>query len=226
MKPSITIDHVYKRLGNRTVLDDISFSCNPGQVCGIVGRNGSGKTVLLKCICGLMPPSQGKIRIFDEELGSDIEFYNRMGIIIETPGFIPQISGMENLLQLAKINNKIGSQGVKEAMSLVGLDPNLKQKVSKYSLGMKQRLGIAQAIMEKPDILLLDEPMNGLDNACVDIIRHLILNLKRQGTTVILASHSKEDIDILCDCVIYLDAGRITKIVDRQKEAVNNNLQG
>ena len=174
-----------------------------------LGRNGSGKTMLMKMILGFVSPSSGSIKIEGKVLGKDISMPDRIGAIIENPGFLPEYSGFKNLKFLAMIHHKISNEEIREAMHIVGLDPDSKKHVGKYSLGMRQRLGIAQAIMEDPDILLLDEPLNGLDNEGVEEIRKVLLSLKEKGKLIILASHSKEDIQILCDTVFRMDHGKI-----------------
>lgn len=203
----IKLDNVGKRFQNAVVLDHITLSFEKGRIYGLIGRNGSGKTMLLKCICGFVVPTSGKITVNGMDLGQSDYFTRDMGIIIETPGFLPDYTGYENLRYLAKIRGRIGKEEIRNAIVKVGLDPDDKKKVGKYSLGMRQRLGIAQAIMENPSILLLDEPMNGLDNQGVEEMRQLLLDLKEEGTTIILASHSREDIEILCDGVAMLDKG-------------------
>lgn len=203
----IKLDNVGKRFQNAVVLDHITLSFEKGRIYGLIGRNGSGKTMLLKCICGFVVPTSGKITVNGMDLGQSDYFTRDMGIIIETPGFLPDYTGYENLRYLAKIRGRIGKEEIRNAIVKVGLDPDDKKKVGKYSLGMRQRLGIAQAIMENPSILLLDEPMNGLDNQGVEEMRQLLLDLKEEGTTIILASHSREDIEILCDSVAMLDKG-------------------
>ncbi len=195
-----------------TILKDVSMSFEKGKIHGLVGRNGSGKTMLMKCICGFVKPTTGVIIVDNKHVGKDCDFPKNMGIIIETPGFIPYYSGYKNLKLLADLNKKISSEQVKAAMEKVGLDPNLKRHVKKYSLGMRQRLGLAQAIMENPDLLILDEPMNGLDKEGVQDMRTYLLELKEQGKTIILASHSTEDIEVLCDTVCEMDKGVLTPI--------------
>ena len=208
--PYIEIEHVTKKFGGETVLHDIDIAMEQGNVYGISGNNGSGKTVLMKCICGFLPVTSGRIRVNGKRIGIDIDFPESMGVIIETPGFLTNISGMRNLEILAGLQNKIGREGIRDAILKAGLDPDLKKAVSKYSLGMRQRLGIAQAIMENPDFLILDEPFNGLDKHGVADIRKLLLGLKAQGKTILLASHNSEDIRILCDKVYEMDGGRIS----------------
>ncbi len=208
--PYIEIEHVTKKFGGETVLHDIDIAMEQGNVYGISGNNGSGKTVLMKCICGFLPVTSGRIRVNGKRIGIDIDFPESMGVIIETPGFLTNISGMRNLEILAGLQNKIGREGIRDAILKAGLDPDLKKAVSKYSLGMRQRLGIAQAIMEDPEFLILDEPFNGLDKHGVADIRKLLLGLKAQGKTILLASHNSDDIRILCDKVYEMDGGRIS----------------
>lgn len=208
----VTVQNVTKVYGQQIVLNHVSLSCVEGKIYGLVGRNGSGKTVLLKCISGIISPTEGEIFVWEKQVGKDIDFPDNMGFIIETPGFLPHESGLSNLKHLASIQRKIGLQEIRESMELVGLDPDLKKAVGKYSMGMRQRLGIAQAIMEKPKLLILDEPMNGLDNQGVEHIRSVLLSLKENGITIILASHYKEDISYLCDEVYQMDAGTLSKV--------------
>lgn len=173
-----------------------------GAIHGIVGRNGSGKTVLMKCILGFYEPAQGEIFVFGKKIGIDCDFAPDTGMIIESPGFIDTESGISNLRYLLKLHSKTNiCYSPEEAMTLVGLDPRNKKPVSKYSLGMRQRLGIAQAIMEKPSLLVLDEPMNGLDNRGVEDMRRLLNNMREQGATILLASHNPVDISMLCEYV-------------------------
>ena len=208
----IRVEGVYKRFGTDTVLKDVSRSFERGRIHGIVGNNGSGKTVLMKCICGFLIPDGGSITVNGERVGVDVDFPRDMGLIIETPGFLPNVTGMKNLEILASLNKKIGLEEIAAAIRRVGLDPLMKKPVGKYSLGMRQRLGIAQAIMENPSLLILDEPLNGLDKHGVMEMRQLIKGLKEQGKTILLASHNQGDIDELCDTVCEMDAGVMTII--------------
>lgn len=209
---TIRIEQLTKVFKTSVVLDDISVTFQEKKIHGLIGRNGSGKTMLLKCICGFVPPTSGKIYIGDKLLGKDMDMPSNMGIIIEEPGFLSTYSGYYNLKILAMLQNKIGKEEIFYYLKKVGLDPTSKKHVGKYSMGMRQRLGIAQAIMENPDIIILDEPMNGLDNDGVDDIRKVILDLKQEGKTIIIASHNKEDIEILCDEVYAMDKGIIKKM--------------
>lgn len=167
---------------------------------------------MFKTIIGFLKPSGGKVIVNGKEIGKDTDFADNIGIIIETPGFLSSYTGFKNLEYLAGIKNLIGKKEIRESMERVGLDPDSKKKVGKYSLGMRQRLGIAQAIMENPDILILDEPMNGLDHQGVEEVRKILQNLRDEGKTIILASHNKEDIETLCDEVYEMDRGKLTLI--------------
>ena len=199
------------------ILKDINISFKKGMIHGLIGRNGSGKTMLMKCICGFIKPTEGEITVNGKRVGRDCDFPDNIGLIIETPGFIPYYSGYKNLKLLADLNKKIGKTEIKSAMERVGLDPNSRLHIKKYSLGMRQRLGLAQAIMEDPELLILDEPMNGLDKDGVKDIRSYLLRLKEQGKTILLASHSAEDIDVLCDTVSEMDKGVLTKLKGWEK---------
>ena len=197
----IEVNHVYKSFGKEQVLMDVNFSIPPGSIYGVVGNNGSGKTVLMKCICGFMKCDRGKIVVNGRQVGKEVDFPDRLGVIIETPGFIPNLTGYKNLKILAAVKGRIGKSDIRETLQRVGLDPDMKKPVSKYSLGMRQRLGIAQAIMEDPKVLVLDEPFNGLDRYGVVEIRALLKDLKADGKSILLASHNAQDIEELCDHV-------------------------
>ncbi len=212
MNNIIEINGVSLTLRKTQILKDINKTFEKGKIHGLIGRNGSGKTMLMKCICGFIKPTEGEITVFGNKIGKDCDFPDSVGIIIETPGFIPYYSGYKNLKLLADLNRNITGEQVKNAMNQVGLAPELKRHVKKYSLGMRQRLGLAQAIMENPDLLILDEPMNGLDKDGVSDMRKYLLELKEQGKTILIASHSAEDIEILCDTVCEMDKGILTKL--------------
>ena len=211
MMPYIEIKHVTKKFKEDTVLYDINISMERGKVYGFAGNNGSGKTVL-KCICGFLPVTEGSIRVNGKVVGKEVDFPESLGVIIETPGFLTNLTGVRNLEILAGLRGIIARKDIENAIRKAGLDPALKKSVSKYSLGMRQRLGIAQAIMEDPEFLILDEPFNGLDKHGVADIRSLLLDLKKQGKTIILASHNSEDIRILCDKVYEMDGGRMREL--------------
>lgn len=210
METAICVEHLHKSFGKEEILHGIDRTFEAGKIHGIVGNNGSGKTVLMKCICGFLIPDEGHVRVNGKEVGKDIDFPENMGIIIETPGFLPGVTGLKNLKLLASLRGLADEKKVRQTIERVGLDPDLKKPVSKYSLGMRQRLGIAQAIMEDPSLLILDEPFNGLDKHGVAEIRQLIRELRTEGKTILLASHNQMDIDELCDTVCEMDAGNMT----------------
>lgn len=206
---TIKVDNAVKKFDKYTVLDHVNITCNKGEICGIVGRNGSGKTVLFKSICGFVKLNEGTITVNGKVMGKDLRVLKKAGIIIEEPGFLRNKSGMKNLEYLYMINNKRDKKYLRSVMENVGLDPYSRKKVGKYSLGMRQRLAIAQATMEDQDIIILDESMNGLDNHGVQEVREYLLHLKEQGKTILIASHNREDIDVLCDRVYEMDNGRV-----------------
>lgn len=205
----VEMKHLVKKFNEETVLDNVTISFERGKIHGIIGRNGSGKTMMLKMICGFIPPSSGEIYVNNKIIGKDTDIPDNLGAIIESPGFLPNYDGFHNLKFLAAIRGKISDEQVREAIKTVGLDPDSKKHVGKYSLGMRQRLGIAQVIMEDPELIILDEPFNALDISGVEEMRNLFLSLKEKGKTILIASHSKEDVDFLCDTVIRMDKGKI-----------------
>ena len=211
MTDVIVIDKLTKSFKGKTVLEDVNMQLQEGRIYGIVGDNGSGKTVLLKLICGFMKPDSGTVTVNGKVIGKDADFPENTGIIIEAPGFLPNYSGMKNLEYLASIRGKIGKEQIESAMKTVGLDPSSKLRVGKYSLGMKQRLGIAQAIMEDQQLLILDEPMNALDKDAVEEMRKLFLRFKASGKTMLIVSHNEGDISTLCDEVYEFDGAKIKK---------------
>lgn len=208
---AIEIKNVTKRFSQTLAVDHVSVSWEKGKIHGIVGRNGSGKTVLFKCVCGLFPVTEGEITVLGQKIGDGRRVPKGVGAIIENPGFLPNASGYTNLRYLAELTGKADKQRIRDAITLVGLDPDSKKHVGKYSLGMRQRLGLAQAIMDDPEVLILDEPMNGLDKQGVAEMRELFLKLKEQGKTILIASHNPEDTRILCDTLHEMDAGVMTR---------------
>lgn len=201
MQTGIVVEHVSKAFGQEQVLKDVSLSIPPATIYGVAGNNGSGKTVLMKCICGFMRPDRGRILVNGVQVGKECDFPDSLGVIIETPGFLPNASGYQNLRILAALKAQIGKEEIQKTLLRVGLNPNMKKPVSKYSLGMRQRLGIAQAIMEDPKVLILDEPFNGLDKGGAAQMRQLLKELKEQGKAILLASHNAQDMEALCDDV-------------------------
>lgn len=213
-KYAVEVTNLCMRFGPDTVVKDVSCQFEQGQIHGIVGRNGSGKTVLMKCICGFLRPTTGQARVFGRVIGKEADFAPDTGMLIESPGFLPNETGVNNLLWLARLSGIKRRERVKECIRLVGLDSSLSKGVGKYSLGMRQRLGIAQALLGDPSLLILDEPTNGLDKQGVADIRALLLSLKTQGKTILLASHNPLDISELCDSVREMDGGVMSTLYE------------
>lgn len=208
MSEIVKVENVTKYFKQEKVLNDVNMNLENGHIYGIVGKNGAGKTVLFKIIAGFIKPSSGKVTVAGKIIGVDRDFPDSLGLIIETPGFLSQYNAYQNLLYLANINNKISKEDIKEAIRMVGLDPDSNKKVGKFSLGMRQRLGIAQAIMENPNLIILDEPMNGLDKKGIEDVKELLLKLKGDGKTILMASHYAEDMEI-CDEVFQMEDGKL-----------------
>ncbi|MBF6978117.1 ATP-binding cassette domain-containing protein [Aerococcaceae bacterium zg-BR22] len=207
MEALIQVKNATKYFKKKRVFESVHLKVKQGEMIGIVGKNGSGKTILFKTILGFLPLNDGEVIVNGEVVGKDIDIPKDVGIMIENPGFLYNKSAFDNLKLLALINNKISDQEINEAIEKVGLDAANKDNVSTYSLGMRQRLGIAQAIMEKPAVLILDEPLNGLDSTGVEEMRQLLLDIKESGTAILLTSHNKEDIKVLCDQVYKFEDG-------------------
>jgi len=206
----IKVKNISKKFGNEEVLKDVSINIEKGKIYGIVGHNGSGKSVLFKTIVGLVLANSGEVYVDGEKIGKD-NFPKDIGVILDCTGFLPMYSAFKNLKMIAEIKGIADDNRIKEVIELVGLDPNSKKRVGKFSVGMKQRLAFAQAIMEKPSLLILDEPMNGLDSDGVELMRGLIKKMNEEdGVTVVMASHVREDIDILCDEVYKMNRGILT----------------
>lgn len=212
----INIKNLTMRFKNKEVISNVNIKLEKGKIYGFIGRNGCGKTVLFKIICGLLTPTSGEVYFDNKKIGKDIDFPEDCGVIIENPGFLYGLSGFKNLKLLATINNRISDKEIRESMELVGLDSECNIKVKGYSLGMKQKLAIAQAIMENPKVLILDEPMNSLDEESVSKIRDILFDLKNKGITILISSHIKEDIEILSDEVYKVENKTVTKIIERQ----------
>lgn len=202
-------ENISKTIKGRQILTNIHLTLHDGVVYGFVGRNGSGKTMLFRALSGLMKPDTGYISLNGKILHKDFSVLPSLGIVLENAGLYPNMTGMENLTYLASMKKSIGQEEIRHAIERVGLDPNDKRVYGKYSLGMKQRLAIAQAIMEKPDVIMLDEPTNSLDDDGVSEIRNIILEEKKRGAIVLLASHNKEDMRILADKIYKIESGRI-----------------
>ncbi|APF27884.1 ABC transporter family protein [Clostridium sporogenes] len=207
----ISIHSVTKKFKGNVILENINLNLERGIIYGFVGRNGSGKTVLFKMIAGFLLPNSGEIKINEKKIGKDIDFPANCGIIIESPGFINSLSGYKNLKLLSDIRGIISDNKIREYMEFFNLDPNDKKSVKNYSLGMKQKLGLIQALMEDPEILILDEPMNALDENTVLKVRELLIKIKKEKV-ILLASHNKEDIELLCDEIYSVKDRCITKM--------------
>ena len=214
----IEVRNLSLTLGKKEILKQISLKLEDGHIYGLVGNNGCGKTMLMRCICGFIRPTCGEVLVDGKQVGVDVDYLPGAGVILETPGFIPYYSGCRNLKALADIRGLAGREEIRDTLTLVGLDPDLKLPVRKYSLGMRQRLGIAQAIMEQQKTLILDEPMNGLDKHGVQDVRELLLKLKGEGRLILLASHNSEDIRILCDEIYEMEMGEIISCIRSRGE--------
>lgn len=207
----IEIKDYTKYVKNNLILKNINVNLEKGKCYGFIGTNGSGKSMLFKAICGLIKSNKGYIKVNDKIIGKDVDFPSDIGALIEYPGFLGNFSGFQNLKYLAAINNKISDDEIIRYMNLLELDPKDKKKVKSYSLGMKQRLGIIQAIMENPSIIVLDEPMNALDKDGVDLVREIIKDMKSEGKTILLTSHNILDINLLCDEIFEFNSGALEK---------------
>lgn len=218
----IIIKNFTKELSHNLVLDNVNLELKSGKIYGFVGKNGSGKTMLMRAICGLILPTSGYVEIDGKIVGKDISFPNSVGVLIENPGFISDYSGFKNLKILAQIKNKISDDEIIKTLKNVGLEPNDKKSFRKYSLGMKQKLGIAAAIMENPELLILDEPFNGLDEDSVNNIRKLILESRNENNIVILSCHDSQEIEKMCDEIVEIRLGKIVSISSSEKREDKN----
>ena len=209
----IEIANVTKQIRKALILDSVNLTFESGHIYGLYGPNGSGKTMLMRLIAGLILPTAGTVTLDGKTLGEDIDFYDSMGVLIETPSFLPGLTGLQNLLLLARIHRRIDDNVISQSLRDVGLEPEDKRKFRKYSLGMKQRPGIAAAIMEKPDIILLDEPTNALDRDGIAQICQLIRREKERGALLILACHEISVLEAICDEIILVCDGRFQRRV-------------
>jgi ABC-2 type transport system ATP-binding protein len=208
----IRVENLSKSYGQSSIFEGISLTLHSGTISGLVGENGCGKTTLMRCICGFTRPSSGTVTVLDKVIGKDVDFAPSTGIILESSGFLPHFSARKNLHLLADISGLKDKTRIDTVIRLVGLDPESKKSIGKYSLGMCQRLGIAQAIMENPQILILDEPFNGLDKDGVADIHKLLQELKSQGKIILLASHNSKDISLACDVVYEFRKGKLYQL--------------
>lgn len=203
------VDNLTKKMNDITILQSVNLEMQSNKIYGLVGKNGSGKTMLIRSIAGLMKPTEGTIRWNDSQLYRDIDFIPKLGVVIENINLYPEFTGFQNLMFLSKINKICTKEDIQNAIARVGLDPNDQRVIRKYSLGMRQKITLAQAIMEKPDILLLDEPTNALDEASVINIRKIIKEEAQRGAIVLIASHNQEDIQSLCNTIYHMQAGSL-----------------
>lgn len=205
----IEVKDLCKTIKGVEILRHVDMVMDGGKIYGLRGKNGSGKTMFMRCICGLILPSSGEISIDGKCIGKDIDFPPSIGVLIENPAFLNAYTGLENLKLLASIKGQITETEIRDTLAAVGLDPDDRRKYRKYSLGMKQRLGIACALMESPDIILLDEPINALDQRGVEIVKELLLELRNQGKLIIVACHDNQELEFLSDVIYHVDNGRI-----------------
>ena len=214
----IEVRNLTKRISGNLILDNINIKMTRGKIYGLKGKNGSGKTMLMRAICGLILPTEGEVIIDGQVLGKDISFPNSLGALIESPGFISNYSGFKNLKILSEIQDKIDDNKINEVLTMVGLDPKEKKKFKKYSLGMKQKLGIAAAIMEEPEIIILDEPTNALDESSVISLRKTLQKHRDAGALIIISCHDSEELEFLSDEIFFMENGRLKPYNKRQKE--------
>lgn len=218
MSTTIRVEHYCKTIKKVTILDDVTITFESGKVYGLKGKNGSGKTMLMRAISGLILPTSGAVYINDQQLGKEISFPPSIGMLLENPAFVNNYTGFKNLKVLASIQNRINDDKIREAIEKVGLDPDDKRTFKKYSLGMKQRLGIAAAIMEEPDIVILDEPINALDEAGAMLIRDILSELKQKGSLIIIACHDTEELEFLSDEIYEIYEGKIVNHIELEKD--------
>jgi len=221
----IEVENLTKVISKNTVLNNINIKMEQGKIYGLKGKNGSGKTMLMRAICGLIIPTEGKVIIDGKVLGKDISFPESIGALIESPGFISNYSGYKNLKILAEIQGKIGEEKIKQTISLVGLDPEDKKKFKKYSLGMKQKLGIAAAIMEEPKIIILDEPTNALDETSIKNLGEILRDLRDRGALIVISCHDSEELNYLSDEIFFIENGEIKKHIEVKEEVKSNETE-
>ncbi len=205
----IILKNVTKIIKRNTVVENVNLSLHSGTVYGLCGYNGCGKTMLMRLISGLIIPTNGEILVDGKKLGKQIDFPESMGILIENPSFLGSLSGFENLKMLASIKHTVADDIIIKTINRVGLDPKDKKKYRKYSLGMKHRLGVAAAIMETPELIILDEPTNALDADGVKIVQNIIMEEKARGALVIVTCHDKSVLEDVSDVIYSIEHGRV-----------------
>lgn len=215
---NISIEHFTKKIRGVAVLDDVSLELQGGYIYGLQGKNGCGKTMLMRAIAGLIRPTSGEIYINGKKLQRDMTLPESLGILLENPSFLPEYSGYKNLRMLAGLQGGVSGEEIRNLLQEVGLGDAGSKKFGKYSLGMKQRLGVAAAIMGKPEIIMLDEPINAIDGEGVEQMRQLILSLKDPGRIIIVACHDKEEMELLADKVVYLRDGKVASVDEADRK--------
>ncbi len=216
----IELKNVTKEINGNLILSNINLNLDRGKIYGIKGKNGSGKTMLFRAICGFIR-TDGSVIVDGKAIGKDGSYPDSIGVLLENPGFLPNYSGFKNLKYLAEINNKINDNDIINILKEVGLDPTEKKSFRKYSLGMKQKLGIAQAIMENPDVVILDEPTNALDEESVKKINSMIVKLKNDNKLVLISNHNRDELEMICDEIYSIENGKIYDHMVIREE--NNN---
>lgn len=205
----LKVNNYNKKIKNNEILKDINLNLSKGKIYGLKGHNGSGKSMLMRAMAGIMFPTSGEVIVNGENITKEKRVYENIGILIESPGFIDSLTGYDNLMMLADIKEKIGATEIREWMKKFDLNSEDKRKVKEYSLGMKQKLGIIQALMENPDIIFLDEPINALDEKSIEIFNKEVINLRELGKLIVISNHNKDELENICDEIIELEEGRI-----------------
>lgn len=206
----ITVEGLSKKMKGTVILHDVNMTMEPGKIYGLRGRNGCGKTMIMRSLCGLLIPDAGTVTIDGEILHRDIQFPRSVGVLIENPSFLPQYTGFRNLRMLARLAGGISDEDIRKALERTGLDPDDTRTYRKYSLGMKQKLGIANAIMGEPDVIILDEPINALDEQTVENIKTELLKLRDAGKVIVIACHDRDELEFLSDIIYEIKDGTVT----------------
>lgn len=205
----ITVEGLGKKIKGTVILHDVNMTLEPGRIYGLRGRNGCGKTMIMRSLCGLLIPDKGMVTIDGEVLHRDIKFPRSVGVLIENPSFLPQYTGYRNLRMLARLTGGISDSDIRTALMRTGLDPDDFRTYRKYSLGMKQKLGIANAIMGEPDVIILDEPINALDEQTVENIKTELLKLRDAGKVIVIACHDRDELEFLSDIIYEIKDGTV-----------------
>lgn len=217
----IEVHNYEKTVSSNTLLKNVNMTLSGGSIYGFQGKNGSGKTMLMRAISGLILPTSGYVEIDGKRIGRDIDFPQDIGVLIENPGFIGSYSGFKNLKLLASLKNKVSDERISELMKQFSLDPNDDKKFRKYSLGMKQKLGIIAAVMEDPELIILDEPFNALDEKSCEILNEMLNKLKADNKIIIIACHDKEELFSIADTIYVIENGEVKRTIDVKTETNN-----